>query len=148
MTSAANMVDSFITKEGDDGTIRITTVMSLSVDQKFFNDILLEALRGPLAHWATVTELGWRSDNHNDGHMACVTDKKSEIGHHVTLQTIVVGVGRTFMCTDEEAAMKFLPQSLRTKLFEAFIHADASRIDAHDATDILQLGLFGQLRYF
>lgn len=148
MTTNANMVDSFITKENEDGSIRITSVMSLTVDQKFFNDILLDALRGPLAHWATVSELDWRSDNHNEGHRACVTDKKSGIGHHVTLHTIVVGVGRTFMMTDDEAAMKFLPESLRTKLFEAFIHSDASRIDSHDATDILQLGLFGQLRYF
>jgi hypothetical protein len=146
--SSTNMVDSFITKENADGTIRITSVMSLTVDQKFFNDILIDALRGPIAHWATVSGLDWVSDNHNEGHKACVTDKKSGIDHHVTLKTIVVGVGRTFMMTEDEAAMKFLPESLRTKLFEAFIHADANRIDSHDATDILQLGIFGQLRYF
>lgn len=143
-----SMVDSFITKDDEDGKLSITSVMTLKVEHTFFNDILLDALRGPIAHWATVSEVEWVSENHHDGHRACVTDKKSGIGHHVTLQTIVVGVGRTFMCTEEEAAMKFLPQSLRTKLFEAFIHSDASRIDSHDATDILQLGMFGKLRYF
>jgi hypothetical protein len=143
-----NIVDSFITKTDSDGKLVITTVMSLAVDPKFFNDLLLEALRGPIRHWATVACLDWVSEDLNKGHRADVHETKTGKMHFVSLETMVVGVGRTFMLTDDEAAMKFLPQSLRTKLFEAFIHADRLRLDSHDATDILQLGLFGQLRYF
>lgn len=135
--------------ERQSGNVLIRATMTLSVSKYFFEQLFeMSMLDRSITQWAVVIDREWNSPDPRDGYWANLHIKSEARLERVDSDTIAKGVGRLFELTDDEAAMKFLPESLRTKTMTAFVQNRASLLDSYDATDILQLGMFGKIRWF
>ena len=128
--------------------------------EEFLSDIIIGAIEGGTNYWAQVHQYQ-AIDSLDKGAVQIMFGRKhtsaedtratirelDEFGveftgpfHEITYATVRKGL--KLLIADES-----LPEGWRKRLREADRENDATNIDASDADDIVQMGLFGELRY-
>lgn len=69
-------------------------------------------------------------------------DEEIEESHTVTIETVARGLSRL-----SKGMVEFMEETTRKRLNKVSRSNDASEIDCHDAAAIVEVGLFGEVRY-
>lgn len=123
--------------------------------QTFYSDIVTTAIEGGINYWAEVHQYAWFSNTLSGGTAApgpdggdnaeaviAAMDDDDEQRHQVTPDTIARAY--TILAAGE---VKYLGEETRKRYLKARREVEAGDIDASDADNIVQLGIFGELVY-
>ncbi|WKW85548.1 hypothetical protein SEA_REYNAULD_96 [Rhodococcus phage Reynauld] len=140
--------------------VRIGVTLRLSFDPEFLSDVLTTAIEGGINYWAHVSGIQAERDRFgNDlNASASIAEKECEgtdgtrPRHNITLQTIAVGLSMVLKQAREVRIADGADHTRSTlgyleRLAEYILAADAGMIDAGDADTIVQLGLFGEVKF-
>jgi hypothetical protein len=111
---------------------------------EFLSDIVITAVEGGIGYWSTVERYAfvldeYSADNHTSATILETGDGDISVQHEVTIETIARGLARV-----REDHHKF---GNRSTWVAADRENDAGEFDSCDADALVQLGLFGEVRY-
>lgn len=138
-----------------------TVTVRRSELQTFYADIVITAIEGGINYWAQVHSYAWHSPNISGGTadpapgggdnayaVISATDDGDGEGdddgttHAVTVDTIAHAF--TILAA---GPVQYLSDQARRRYLAARRELDAGELDAGDADNLLQLGIFGQIVY-
>lgn len=108
---------------------------------EFLNDILCAFAEGGIQMIGQIVEKEFDSDALI--YRKLVVEYTDDPQHHtVTIDTIASGLAKC-----RKGPVAYLGRSARLRLNECYRECDAGEIDAVDATNIVEIGLFGEVVY-
>ena len=132
------------------------TTATLTITSQFAHDVFVTALGGGINYWAAVRKYRWMtSDGACDleGFHALVVDAVEDEDdsaqakvHRIDRDVVMLGLQRiingTATCCDRP-----LGASFTGRIAAAVAENDAGALDAGDADNVVQIGLWGELVY-
>jgi len=140
-----------------------------SIERKaFLHAIFVTALEGGIGYWSTCTSYHWskpgtgpdsfegRVDDLEGFHATIATDGSERTGadegaqlYTIDIDTIARGINKICNGTATFGTRPLAsgPESFRARMVEANRELDAGNIDAGDADNIVQVGLWGDVIY-
>jgi hypothetical protein len=123
--------------------------------QQFLFDVFVTALEGGIGYWARIEKYHWRlpdghgsltSDDDLDGFSALITEEETGKTYRVDRNVIRKGITALAKGAVTVASQ---PLSEHAKSFYALANRtnDAGMLDASDADNVVQAGLFAELVY-
>lgn len=108
---------------------------------EFLNDILCAFAEGGIQMIGEIVERDFDDDAMI--YRKLVVEYTDDPKHHaVTIETIAKGLARC-----RKGPVPYLGRGSRLRLNECYRECDAGEIDAVDATNIVEIGLFGEVVY-
>lgn len=125
--------------------------------EEFLADVITTAVEGGTGYWAAVTHYQYEYDGilclavgkgaegprKGEGTRATIVDEDDGATHEITVETIARGIG---LIARGECQYATAEDYVR-RIAAASRENDAGEIDAGDADNIVQAGLFGKLVY-
>jgi hypothetical protein len=113
--------------------------------EQFYSDIITTATEGGTNYWAYSRNYKWSDEEPSTTTVEFCDMEKYDDGepewHKVTMDT----VANAFTLIRSRAV--HLPDAMRKRYDQAYTEMDAGNLDAGDADNIVQIGMFGKLVY-
>ena len=119
----------------------VTVEITLAVTPTFVHDVFTTACEGGIDYWAEFSEYRWKHDGEPDLWTFGATIVEDGESEPVTIGRYVILAGIRKILTGDHGSL------LRDNLVRAIQHDDAGEVDADFADSIVQVGLFGEVRY-
>lgn len=125
--------------------------MPVSVNEILLHDVLVTAVEGGISHWAAV-EACTMTEHPTEGewyeHLEVRDRYESDSKRfNLNVETVLIGFRRLLEMNQHELAKAYTNERFQGRMLAAIVEQDAGNIDASDADDLVQLGLFGKLVY-
>ena len=118
---------------------------------EFLRDVFVTACEGGINYWAYVQEYSWSDP---DRYYARVLDVEDDGAEYVINRALINrGLRRIHRAADrprvEErgTSVAYLSHSCAARISQMLRVRDAGELDADDADVVVQVGLFGEVRY-
>ncbi|ASU78498.1 hypothetical protein CDG81_09645 [Actinopolyspora erythraea] len=123
--------------------------MTRTAQEKFLNDILLGFVKGNAFHYVgkfTMSPLIGFGDYPDEVSRLIIiySDEEEHSGHSVTTETVAKGLNRI---ADTVNDIPHMSLDQRNNILFSMFENDASHIDDYDCNAIVEVGLFGEVRY-
>ncbi len=124
------------------------TTVRTTVRAEFYADIIIGAVEGGTNYWAYSSEYTHETPETTSVKLADMDEvvglgaSEDGIWHSVNLDTIAKAFGIV-----NKGPVEYLHETIRNRYRKAYTELDAGDLDAGDADNLVQIGIFGKIIY-